>query len=177
MDRWLDSLSEDWVSQPRSHHSSSIVGDSPSPTSNGSQSRIPRLKTRTTSNLSSVGGTGPQIDPNRRSLNGKSKVLKDVTSASINASQRRRPSGQVKPSSQSSGPKAKLERQASTRSLPPVEQGTVQVKSSPAKPEDAQAAPEWKKRMLQGRGWGADRSVQSYRIGECVQTTLIRRET
>lgn len=158
MDQWLDSLSEDWPSEPPSqHNSSSISEDKRNHKSIGSQSRIPR---RAASNVSSVIEKELGI---RRSLSGGDAInvaLKEKTPSSLNASQRRRSNGQVKPQSPNSAPKQKSSpRNHSTplspstpvaptmSSLTPV--GTVAFKASPNK--GIHQTPEWKRRVVQGK--------------------------
>ena len=159
MDQWLDSLSEDWVSQPRSPHSSSlqyssILGHTPSPTSNGSQSRIPRYKLRSASNLSIASGERPgQINSIRRS-NSNESALREKTASNLNASHKRLPNGQVKPQSLNPASMRLHGRHASSGSLAPGLQDTVQHKPSPVKEKDAQGTPEWKRGVLKENAGG-----------------------
>ena len=157
MDQWLDSLSEDWVSQPRSPHSSSILQgsnakDSPSPSANGSQSRIPRYKPRSISGLSnaSIKETG-SLNLSRKN-NQADSALKEKTSSNINASQKSR--GQIKPHDPNAAPNRDRDRQASIGSIPKVAQGTVQHKPSPVKKRGQEGTPEWKKRVLKENAGG-----------------------
>jgi len=152
MDQWLDSLSEDWVSQPRSPHSSpalqqkSILRDSPSPSSNASQSRIPRYKPRSASSLSisNAKETGkPSFQRKSSQVDG---ALKEKTSSNINASQK--PSAKNKPHGLNAASVRLRDRQVSTGSISGVAAGTVQHKSSPAKERNINETPEWKRRVL-----------------------------
>lgn len=153
MDGWLDSLSEDWISQPRSPHSSSLVKDGYSPTSSASQSRIPRYKPRSTSALSNESkAVLGKPKPRKASIN--ETALKEKTSSNLNSSQQRLPNGQVKPQSLTTASMRSPNRQASSESSHPGPLGTVQYKSSPAKERGAQATPEWKKRVLKENGGG-----------------------
>ena len=153
MDQWLDSLSEDWVSQPRSPHSSSlhnssILRHSPSPRSNGSQSRIPRYKPRLASNLSTAGGEKLGQPKSIRRGNSNEHALREKTASNLNASHKRLPNGQVKPQSLTPGSTKQRGKHASSGALAPGPQGTVQHKFSPVKQKDEGGIPEWKRRVL-----------------------------
>lgn len=159
MDQWLDSLSEDWVSQPRSPHSSpalkgSVLRDGPSPSSNASQSRIPRYKPRSVSDMSTTSGKelGRSLSTRKSSL--VENALREKTSSNINASPNRQCQRQVKPQLPKAGSIRPRERQASTQSLPSIPQDTVQYKSSPAKEKAAHGTPEWKRRVLKENAGG-----------------------
>ena len=153
MDGWLDSLSEDWISQPRSPHSSSLVKDGHSPTSSASQSRIPRYKPRSTSTISNESNAVlGKSKPRKASIN--ETALKEKTLSNLNSSQQRLPNGQIKPQSLNTASVRTRNRQASSESSHPGPLGTVQYKSSPAKERGAQATPEWKKRVLKENGGG-----------------------
>jgi len=152
MDQWLDSLSEDWVSQPRSDHSSSVIHgsilrDSPSPRSKASQSRIPRYKHRSASGTTSTSGNelGRSASVRRGSL--MENALKEKSSSNLNASPKWQ-QGQVKvqvPNAASTGHHG---RRASNQIAPMTPQATIQYKQSPAKQQDSNGTPEWKRRVL-----------------------------
>ena len=149
MDQWLDSLSEDWVSQPASPRSTSskqtsILRDAPSPSSNGSQSRIPRYKPRSASNLSTASVKEDGLGASLRRANSNEAALKEKTSSNLNASRNRMPNAQ----GPGTASRKALGRHVSTDSIPIVPQNTVQVKVSPAKIVDGQATPDWKRRVL-----------------------------
>ena len=153
MDQWLDSLSEDWVSQPASPHSdsskqTSVLRDPPSPNSNGSQSRIPRYKPRSASNLSIASGKVDGLGPSLRRANSNEAALREKTSSHLNASRNRMPSGQVKSQDPKTVPRKAFGPYGSAGSTPTVPQDTVQVKVSPAKNIDGEATPDWKRRAL-----------------------------
>ena len=153
MDQWLDSLSEDWVSQPASPRSNStgqasILRDAPSPTSNGSQSRIPRYKPRSASNLSIVGGKEDGLGSLLRRANSNDTALKEKTSSNLNASRNRVPNGHAKSHGPGPASRKAVERHVSAGSIPTMSQGTVQIRASPAKNMDGQATPDWKRRVL-----------------------------
>ena len=153
MDQWLDSLSEDWVSQPASPRSdsskqTSILRDPPSPNSNGSQSRIPRYKPRSASNLSIASGKEDGLGPSLRRANSNEAALREKTSSHLNVSRKRMPSGQAKSLEPRTAPGKAFGRYVSAGSTPTVPQDTVQVKASPAKNIDGQATPDWKRRVL-----------------------------
>ena len=152
MDGWLDSLSEDWISQPRSH-SSSVVKDGYSPTSSASQSRIPRYKPRSSSTISNESkAVLGKSKPRKGSIN--ETALKEKTLSNLNSSQQQLPNGQIKPQSLNVASMRTRNRHASSESSHPGPLGTVQYKSSPAKERCAQATPEWKRRVLKENGGG-----------------------
>ncbi len=153
MDRWLDSLSEDWISQPRSAHSSSVVKDGYSPTSSASQSRIPRYKPRSTSTISNENkAVLGKSKPRTASIN--ETALKEKTLSNLNSSQQRLPNGQIKPQCLNAASMRLRNRHDSSESPHPGPLGTVQYKSSPVKERGAQATPEWKRRVLKENGGG-----------------------
>lgn len=156
MDQWLDSLSEDWVSQPRSQHSSSVLRDLPSPTSIGSQSRIPRYKPRSASNLSATSGRQLGADSARRSNSTTKRALQEQSCSEINSSHRSHSYGDFKPQGPGYVTKREPRRDASVTSTPPIQQDTVQYKSTAAENQKKQATPEWKRRMLKGKAGGGD---------------------
>jgi len=157
MDQWFDSLSEDWVSQPRSQHSSSVLRDSPAANPNGSQSRIPRYKPRSVSNLS-ITGAAPERSSAPQPVKSQEAILKERTPSSVNAERKRLSNGQAKPKSSSSTSKKGPEAQRSPSSTLPSQVGTVQHKSSPEKKENIQGTPEWKRRMLKGKVRAGDQT-------------------
>ncbi|KAL8682221.1 MAG: hypothetical protein Q9186_001680 [Xanthomendoza sp. 1 TL-2023] len=158
MDQWLDSLSEDWVSQPRSPHSvhlrrSSSALSVASNASNASQSRIPRLKPRNSSNLApssltSSKRTSPSpVDP-------KDRALKERSSSYLNITHDRTSKTAVGPQSPAVGKRVQSKQHGSSKSVPSVPQDTIQHRTSrisPAKEKDLASTPEWKRRVLQGK--------------------------
>lgn len=159
MDQWLDSLSEEWVSQPRSSspasaRRTSVVGGNSSAASKGSQSRIPRYQSRSSSNpatqSSSISGAKGSLPRTGRD----NKVLGERTSSNINAQQKRLLSGSAKLNQQNPGTRqvSGSKRQVSTGSLPSQQQGTVQYRSPRASPnkDSPQGTPEWRRRVLNG---------------------------
>ena len=164
MDRWRDSLSEDWISQPRSDHSSSVVKDGYSPTSSVSQSRIPRYKPRSISNISNeskavLGKPKPRkTSLNETALKEKTSLnetaLKEKTSSNLNSSQQRLPNGQTKPQSLNAASMRLRNRHDSSDLSHPGPLGTVQYKSSPVKERGPQATPVWTWRVLKENGGG-----------------------
>lgn len=157
MDQWLDSLSEDWVSQPRSPQTGELRRNSStlSPASvnwNASQSRIPRYKPRTASS------TGPKTNAPTRRISSlpidpsHTKVLKERTPSDLNA---------LRPLDRSDSQKTKSLRHVAHRndarhtptgSLPSLTQNTVQQRTSPTR--NQRSTPEWKRRILQGNAAG-----------------------
>ena len=153
MDHWLDSLSEDWVSQPASPRSTSskqtsILRDTSSPNSTGSQSRIPRYKPRSASNLSISGGKEDGLGSSVPRAYSNEAALREKTSSKLNSSRNRIINEQVKPHGPGTAPRKALRRHVSAGSAPVVPQDTVQVKASPAKNIDGQVTPDWKRRVL-----------------------------
>ena len=153
MDQWLDSLSEDWISQPASPRSASsrqtsILRDASSPSSNGSQSRIPRYKSRSSSNLSIAGGKEDGLGSSFRRANSNEAALREKTSSNLNASRNQVPNASTKSQGSRTASRKPLARHVSAGSTPMIPQDTVQVKASPAKNLDARATPDWKRRVL-----------------------------
>ena len=159
MDQWLDSLSEEWVSQPRSSSSASvqwtsIVKGSSSAASKTSQSRIPRYQSRSSSNPATQSSTTSRPRTSTSKYGKDSKVLGERTSSNINAQEKRLFSGSTKFNQQLPGSKqlSGSRRHASTGSLPSLQQDTVQYRSPRASPnkEISQVTPEWRRRVLNG---------------------------
>ncbi|KAL9609274.1 MAG: hypothetical protein Q9167_005943 [Letrouitia subvulpina] len=157
MDRWLDSLSEDWVSQPRSpqveglRRSSSILSAT-SINSNTSQSRIPRYKPRISSS------TGPKTNAPPRRVSSlpigpsRAEVLKERTPSDLNASRPLHQNGSRKTKSPRHVTHKSDARHSPTGSLPSLTQNTVQQRASPTKGQGS--TPEWKRRILLGNAGG-----------------------
>ena len=162
MDQWFDSLSEDWVSQPRSPHSdqvrrSSSALSAASLAGSTSQSRIPRYKS---GNASKLGSNGAPLSKQYSAGAGDSdrrSVLKERSSSNLNIARNRE--SEIVPSagSPSARKKGSNKRNASTTSIPSMPQDTIQhknVRSSPCKENDSGCTPEWKRRVLQGKVGG-----------------------
>ena len=157
MDQWLDSLSEDWVSQPRSPQSNSsiqgsILRDSPSSDSNPSQSRIPRYKPRSASGLSSASVKEPGKSRSSQKDGQVDSALREKTSSNINAL--RKVNGQVKPHNPNAASTRLRDSQASMGSKSEVVEGTVQFKQAPGKKRNSEGTPEWKRRVLKENAGG-----------------------
>ena len=157
MDQWLDSLSEDWVSQPRSPHSSpllrgSISRDEPSPKSDSTQSRIPRYKPRSSSALSTASDKESKRLSSLRRDSHAGSALREKSLSNINASKKPNEQGKT----QTPVPRARKlgGRQASTGSVTATEQDTVAHKPSPRKDCNTHATPEWKRRVLKENAGG-----------------------
>ena len=158
MDEWLDSLSEDWISQPRSSHSNSVLNTPPLPgdsshESHASQSRIPRYNPRSVSGFSSGASKVSGRRSSSAAIMNQNTALVERSPSNMNASQRQRPKGHTKLNNPTSESKQRSKRQASTSSLPSMRQDTVQHKpawQSPRQGSNSQATPEWKKRVLHG---------------------------
>ncbi|KAL6719440.1 Protein nud1 [Lecanora helva] len=157
MDQWLDSLSEDWVSQPRSPHSSSILRrsssrDIPSPSTTTSQSRIPRYQPRTVSSQSAAVSKGNGRLSSVRSSSQIDGALKEKPSSRINASQRY--DSQKLSQSVNTGAVGAHRKKESTNSTNGLVQGTVQHKASPGKGQSKHGTPDWKRRVLKENAGG-----------------------
>ena len=151
MDNLFDSLSEDWVSQPGSQHSSPAVRDSPTSMIDGSQSRIPMPKSRTSSATHNIGGSVSERRASSRMSTGSQKnVLKARTQSELNSSKRRTLDGQKKAQGTMSSqiPGGTLASRDGNNDAAP--QGTVQYRSLGSQKENLQATPEWKKRLVKG---------------------------
>lgn len=158
MDSWLDSLSEDWISEPRSSHSNPNI-DVPlspahsSPKSNLSQSRIPRYKPRSTSNLSVSDTAAPTRNPSGQKDRRTTSALSESSCSDLNAAQPQGLKGALQPS-YPGVPRPSGKRLGSASSLSHVPQDTVQHKpsrSSPARDPNFQNTPDWKRRIIQGK--------------------------
>lgn len=145
MDELLDSLSQDWVSQPRSPHSEarrSPIANSPSLSSNTSQSRIPRIKPSLPSRQSA--GTEGQ----RRSSLPTARALSEKSSSRLNTYNNQRRSTDAGDTSNSKSKARNTQKENELKSpaaTPP--QDTVQVRASPKKSQGARNTPEWKRRL------------------------------
>ncbi|KAL8930994.1 MAG: hypothetical protein Q9208_000095 [Pyrenodesmia sp. 3 TL-2023] len=166
MDQWLDSLSEDWVSQPRSPHSDHVrrsfsALSVASPTSDTSQSRIPRYKPRTSSSLASQ-----NTPPSKKVTGGlneqdRNSALKEKSRSNLNIVRSRDTDSARSSASYGARNRPGSKRNASTGSLPSAPQDTIQHRTlvpSPAKENDPGSTPEWRRRVLQGKvgGTGPD---------------------
>lgn len=154
MDQLFDSLSEDWVSQPRSPLSeegkrSPSAVNSPSQLSNASQSRIPRFASRSVSGRPTNGTTTGRQTSSIASNDSTKQPLREKTPSNLN-------SFNNKPLRKSSGkpigasPKVKAAgKESSPRktSSPSLPQDTVQHKVSPVKQPAAEGTPDWKRRL------------------------------
>ncbi|KAL8943033.1 MAG: hypothetical protein Q9216_001321 [Gyalolechia sp. 2 TL-2023] len=166
MNRWLDSLSEDWVSQPRSplsehtRRSSSALSVA-SQTSNASQSRIPRFKPRAGSNLASASASSAKRPSPGPTDSSRKNVLKERSSSNLNVPRHRDSESAYHSGSPSAKKPTGSKRNTTATSVPSVAQDTVQyrnLKSSPTKENEAGSTPDWKRRVLQGKvgGTGPD---------------------
>ena len=158
MDKWLDSLSEDWVSQPRSPHSqqlrsSSSLPSASSPTSASSQSRIPCYKTGKLPSEAAQTSRKSSLIPKQQS---REVALKERSPSKLNSSHNSN-SKAAKSGKPTERTRLLGRRHASTGSVPSVAQDTVQHKASrvsPAKENKSGGTPDWKRRVLQGKAGG-----------------------
>ena len=90
MDNLFDSLTEDWISEPRSSHSISVRNDSPVPSNssqhNVSQSKIPRYSYRSASSIGASNLTSSKRRSSGPIHNDLKIALSEKTSSYINAS-------------------------------------------------------------------------------------------
>lgn len=162
MDQWLDSLSEDWVSQPRSPHSdygrrSSSAFSVASHASNTSQSRIPRYKPHPRSSLASKSAPSSKQTSAGPGDSDRKIVLQERSPSVLNIGRNR--DAESVPLSGSPGERRKAgsKRHASTASVPSIPQDTIQhrnLKTSPTKENEPGSTPEWKRRVLQAKSGG-----------------------
>ncbi|KAL9583864.1 MAG: hypothetical protein Q9212_002462 [Teloschistes hypoglaucus] len=163
MDQWLDSLSEDWVSQPvspRSDHPrrSSSALSAVSSTSNASQSRIPRYRSLTRTSLSPNGATFAKRHSSGPVAQEGKIVLKERSSSNLNVSRNRVTSGVVESKGSAAEKKIRNKQRAPSSAAASTAQDTIQHKPSgvsPTKENDPGSTPEWRRRVLQGKSGAA----------------------
>ena len=158
MDQWLDELSEDWASQPSSQQGSIIVNGS-SPRSEISQTKIPRPTPSSTLAKPSTLRKEFSRRSSQLSDNPPRDALRERSSSSLNAFpqaiSKQGPADQHRKESKS----WKNTRGSRKSSLAVgIEAGTVQCKLSPNKDQDIDDAPEWRKRILQGKTGAGDQT-------------------
>ena len=136
---FCDALSEDWISQPRSSSSFSVRNSNSlrrnlTSVTSASISRIPRPQPQRGSSISSIS---------------QNQVLSEKSASDLNASKPEQP---TKPKSFLQPPRTRST-SAASRSLSSRTHGTVQHKREPGneKVQD-QKTPEWKRRLLEGKG-------------------------
>ncbi|KAL8841381.1 MAG: hypothetical protein Q9176_003261 [Flavoplaca citrina] len=159
MDQWLDSLSEDWVSQPGSPHSdqlrrsSSALSVASNP-SHASQSRIPRLKPRRASNVARDGPSASKPTSLGSVEANHLRILKERSSSNLNVSRHRLPSSPIASSSPGGAKRARSKQIASAGSASFIPQDTIKHKTSrisPDKKNQLGSTPDWKRRLVQGK--------------------------
>ncbi|MCJ1433437.1 hypothetical protein MMC27_002797 [Xylographa pallens] len=148
--------SEDWISQPRSSAPVSEKNDSSVIvcSSNASQSRIPRLSSRSISNPSLPIRRLP-ASPISPPDHGRGPVLGERTASDINISQRQRPglAGKIIGSHGGSSHSPLGRRHSSVKSINSAPLGTVQQREKPSSQREesgSHATPDWKRRVLAG---------------------------
>lgn len=159
MDQWLDSLSEDWVSQPRSPRSDQLRRSSSalsvaSNTSHASQSRIPRLKPRIASNLAPDGPLAAKRTSSGSADSNHQRILKQRSSSNLNASRNHLPDSPAGTPSPGGARRVRSKQHASSASIPSVSQDTIQhriSRVSPDKENQLGSTPDWKRRLVQGK--------------------------
>ena len=158
MHQWLDSLSEEWVSQPQSSTPSTAGGNfstagGSSQASGPSQSRIPRFKGPSVPVATSE-NVGSSTRKASRPVDSKSShILGERTPASINAAYNRQARGSVSAKNKSPGSVPLKQKRSSPGSSSLSQLGTVQHKAeqiSPVRKNGAQGTADWKRRVLQG---------------------------
>ena len=138
MERWLDDLSEDWVSQPRSQPSSSSLPCSPRSDSDRSRSRIPKPKSLSFSKSSK----SPL-----QSLDREKEVLRTRTPSQLNVSSGRLPNGHLDVKAANPAKRGIPTSKNSLTGAAHTLQGTVQHRSSVTEGSRTKATPEWKRRL------------------------------
>ena len=151
MDQWLDSLSEDWVSQPRSQHSSSLLRAPPEIESIGLQSRIPRPKSRTVSSHFITNRGNLESQSLGISVGSRKDILKARTQSELNVPRSSTPDGYAKRGSPRLSTKQTQSGTKSPLSRPSSVLGTIHHKASPNKHQSTNMTPEWKKRLVKGQ--------------------------
>ncbi|KFX90579.1 hypothetical protein V490_06385 [Pseudogymnoascus sp. VKM F-3557] len=141
---WLDSLSEDWISQPNSEHSPagslpSLPGSTP-PSSNSVEerpfaSRIPVLKSLAPSSHDSSVLPLSERSPNSHNV--------PIPHAS-------KQSSKLRNEISIAGQDRRVSRTLSVSSCQSVQHHTVQHRSLSSSPQKSRNTPEWKKRLLHG---------------------------
>ena len=158
MAQWLDSLSEEWISQPRSSTPASLKEGSSQIeySSNLSQSRIPRLKARSTS-YPSIQGEKSLDQRSSRTPSKTGSPLVEKTASALNTSGKQNPKQRTNRDEQNlkASPAKLARRHTSNSSLSPIQQSTVQCKiprKAPTTNDSPRATPDWKRRVLEGVG-------------------------
>ncbi|KAI1128212.1 hypothetical protein F5Y10DRAFT_241109 [Nemania abortiva] len=150
---WLDSLSEDWVSQPRSDTSQSQLPMPSSPPASSSTtnirdrdrgSRIPRF------NAANAGIKRPQHLPQPH--NSSPSVLSERNANDINIRAAQLGPSRLSQETKSSYRERRLSRSASASTADSVIHNSIlQTKShSASPPKDRENMPEWKRRLIYG---------------------------
>ncbi|KAL8705064.1 MAG: hypothetical protein Q9201_001790 [Fulgogasparrea decipioides] len=163
MDQWLDSLSEDWVSQPGSPRSDQLRRSSSalsvgSHTSNVSQSRIPRYKPRVGSHLAKNGPVSSKRVSSGSEATGGKKVLEERSSSNLNIPRNQSAGSRSQSKSPGARKDYRLKQHSSPSSATSIPQDTIQRKTlrvSPAKENGFESTPEWRRRVLQGKAGAA----------------------
>ncbi|KAL8693720.1 MAG: hypothetical protein Q9218_001521 [Villophora microphyllina] len=163
MDQWLDSLSEDWVSQPVSPRSDHLRRSSSalsvvSSTSNASQSRIPRYKPRAGPNSSPNGATFAKRQPSGSMASESQSVLKERSSSKLNASRNRLARSSIELKGPAAETKTRSKQRTPSSAAASTAHGTIQHQTSrvsPAKENEPGSTPEWRRRVLQGKAGAA----------------------
>ncbi|KFY73176.1 hypothetical protein V499_06724 [Pseudogymnoascus sp. VKM F-103] len=141
---WLDSLSEDWISQPNSEHSPagslpSLPGSTP-PSSNSVQerpfaSRIPVLKS-----LGQSSHDSSALPLSERSPNSYNVPIPHTS----------KQSSKLRNEISGAGQERRVSRTLSVSSSQSVQHHTVKHRSLSSSPQKSRNTPEWKKRLLHG---------------------------
>ncbi len=166
--QWLDSLSEDWISQPRSSPPASLPTSTPSDASIASQnsrSRIPRYKQRRSSASIDCGSVSRVPVASPQAVEGDSKALRERSFSDLNVPTGRAASKTTKEEHNNTSPHRgrKLCRTVSASTAQSTEHHTIQYKSFSCSPEKSRhnyETPEWKRRIVRGQvGYGEQRDL------------------
>ncbi|KAI9773222.1 MAG: hypothetical protein M1835_006182 [Candelina submexicana] len=166
--QWLDSLSEDWISQPRSSPPASLPTSTPSnasTVSQKSQSRIPRYNRRRSSISVDRGSVSSLPTASRQAVQKDSRALHERSFSELNipcepaaSKNSREQDSKISPSRG-----RKLSRTVSASTAHSVEHNTVQYKSvscSPDKSRHGYETPDWKRRIIRGQvAYGEQRDL------------------
>ena len=147
---WLDNLSEDWVSQPRTSSPSSLANAAPSQSQRSTRSRIPQLRSSSGA-YSSVKGRASTLS---KRPDARQKGI--LTESSTSRANIQSPPSLHAPGKPDCGRRGLTQRSISESSQGSIlhnDVGTTRRATSASPPKDRQyyETPEWKRRLLLGK--------------------------
>jgi protein NUD1 len=167
-DPWLDSLSEDWVSQPRSSsphaHATTSTSRSVASSARGSVAKhhsfLPRVRGRSAS-VSSISHPKGRLGESKPGSDDYSGVLSERSFSEINIPFRpgggnREVSSQNINAEKDERGRSRMVSCSTTRTTAHYTMQKKSISSSPQKDRQSYHTPEWKKRLLGGRNGPAD---------------------